>query len=115
MADIILEVVVLEPAAIRSAGVLAGTFEQIGYPSGKVQYLVNRVDLGTPELQAVFERTVGRPPDHVVESDPRLAGSSVLEGVPFVLAHPDAAISRQVQAVAATIVGATAAVAAGRR
>ena len=63
-----------------------------------------------------LERALGRVPEHRVVSDGRLVLQANNEGVPFVLAEPDAPISRDVIRTAGELVGIDARLAvAGRR
>ena len=57
----------------------------------KVRYLVNRADSPGGIDPADLERALGRVPEHRVVSDGMLVVQSNNEGVPFVLANPDAA------------------------
>ena len=79
----------------------AEVFASIGYTAEKVHYLVNRADssggIGRDELA----RALGRRPDFEVVSDGRLVVQANNEGMPFVVASPDAAVSRDVRRVAA--------------
>ena len=99
-ADVILQVVTPDPATIESARVASQTFSEIGYSPSKLRYLVNR--LGTvgglgPDRMA---RALGRDPDFAIRSDWQLVAGSNAEGVPFVLARPDAPASVDIRALA---------------
>ncbi len=62
-----------------------------------------------------LERALGRVPEHRVVSDGMLVVQSNNEGVPFVLANPDAPITKDVMRVATEILNAgRIAAAAGR-
>ena len=58
-------------------------------------------------------RALGRVPEHTIVSDGKLVVQANNEGLPFVLANPDAPISRDIAKIAADVVGAPT-VAAGR-
>jgi len=99
-ADIVLQVVTPDPSTIESARVASQTFAEIGYPPAKLRYLVNR--LGTvgglgPDRMA---RALGRDPDFTIRSDWQLVTGSNAEGIPFVLARPDAPASVDIRALA---------------
>jgi pilus assembly protein CpaE len=113
-ADTILEIVTYDSTTIRNTLAVADAFRAIGYPPTKVQYLVNRADSTGGIAAEDLARALGRVPEHVVVSDGKLVVQANNEGVPFVLASPDAPISRDVARVAAALVGAQAAP-AGRR
>jgi pilus assembly protein CpaE len=111
-ADVVLQVVTPDPATIESARIANQTFGEIGYPPAKLRFLVNR--LGTvggfgPDRLA---RALGRDPDFTIRSDWQLVAGSNAEGIPFVLARPDAPASVDIRALAArmTAVGAVPAV-----
>jgi MinD-like ATPase involved in chromosome partitioning or flagellar assembly len=53
-------------------------------------------------------RVLGRAPEHSIVSDGRLVVQANNEGVPFVLANPDAQVSLDVMAVASAIMKAPA-------
>ena len=105
-ADLILELVTFDVTTIHNTIAMAGTFRAIGYPPTKVQYLVNRADSSGGIAVEDLARSIGRIPEHTVVSDGQLVVRSNNEGVPFVLAAPDAAISQDVVRVAASLVGA---------
>lgn len=110
--DTIVEIVTYDSTTIHNTIAVADAFRAIGYPATKVHYLVNRSDsLGgiNPDDLA---RALGRVPEHAVVSDGKLVVQSNNEGLPFVLANPDAAISQDVMRLAAELTGARAAVGA---
>jgi pilus assembly protein CpaE len=98
--DVIVEVVTYDSTTIHNTVAIADTFRSIGYPASKVRYLVNRADSPGGIEPVDLERALGRIPEHRVVSDGRLVVQSNNEGVPFVLASPDAAISQDLMRVA---------------
>jgi pilus assembly protein CpaE len=113
-ADTILEIVTYDSTTIRNTLAVAEAFRAIGYPPEKVQYVVNRADSTGGIAAEDLARALGRVPEHTIVSDGKLVVQANNEGVPFVLASPDSAISRDVARVAAQLVGAVPAT-AGRR
>lgn len=113
-ADTILELVTYDSTTIHNTLAVADAFRAIGYPAGKVQYVVNRADSAGGIRPDDLARALGRAPDHAIVSDGKLVVQSNNEGVPFVLASPDAQISRDVATVAASLLEAAAPVAARR-
>ncbi len=114
--DTIVEIVTYDSTTIHNTIAMADTFRSIGYPASKVRYLVNRSDSSGGIEPGVLEQALGRVPEHQVVSDGPLVVRSNNEGVPFVLADPDAPVSRDIAQVAATLAGAGALpVGAGRR
>ena len=102
--DAIIEIVTYDSTTIHNTIAMADTFRSIGYPASKVRYLVNRADSAGGISQTDLERALGRVPEHSVVSDGRLVVQSNNEGVPFVLASPDAEISKDVMRVAGELI-----------
>jgi pilus assembly protein CpaE len=104
--DTIVEIVTYDSTTISNTIALAETFRAIGYPPTKVQYLVNRADSSGGINPDDLARALGRRPEHSVPSDGVLVMQSNNQGVPFVLANPDAHISLEVLRAASTLVAA---------
>ncbi len=113
-ADTILEIVTYDSTTIRNTLAVADAFRSIGYPASKVRYVVNRADSTGGIAVEDLARALGRVPEHTIVSDGKLVVQSNNEGLPFVLASPDALISRDIAKIAASMVSAPS-VAAGRR
>jgi pilus assembly protein CpaE len=108
LADVILQVLTPEPAALDSTRAAAAAFAAIGYPTDKVRTVINRADATGGLSMTQLERALGGDPDYVVASDWQLVAASNREGIPFVTARPDAEVSENVVAMArhlATVVG----------
>ena len=103
--DTIIEIVTYDSTTIHNTVAIADTFRAIGYPATKVRYLVNRADSSGGIDPATLERALGRVPEHSVMSDGRLVVQSNNEGVPFVLANPDAPISQDLAKLAGELLG----------
>jgi pilus assembly protein CpaE len=114
-ADVILQVVTYDSTTIRNTLAVAEAFRAIGYPEGKIQYVVNRADSLGGISADDLARVLGRAPDHSVVSDGRLVVQCNNEGIPFVLANPGAQISGDVVRIATALVGAGRAVLAESR
>jgi pilus assembly protein CpaE len=114
VADTILEIVTYDSTTIRNTLAVADAFRAIGYAAAKVRYVVNRADSAGGIASDDLARALGRTPEHAIVSDGKLVMQSNNEGVPFVLASPDAQISRDIAAVASAILAAPVAT-AGRR
>ncbi len=118
LSDTIVEIVTYDSTTIHNTIAVADAFRMIGYPASKVRYLVNRADSPGGIDPGDLERALGRVPEHRVVSDGMLVVQSNNEGVPFVLANPDAPVSRDLQRVAAELLAASGIgrpLAAGRR
>jgi len=113
-ADIILEIVTYDSTTIRSTLAIADAFRSIGYPASKVRFVVNRADSTGGIAAEDLARALGRVPEHTIVSDGKLVVQANNEGIPFVIANPDAPISRDIASIAAAVVG-TAPVVTGRR
>jgi pilus assembly protein CpaE len=115
MADVVVELVTFDSTTIHNTVAMADVFRAIGYPPTKVQYLVNRADSPGGIDPGELARTIGRVPEHTVVSDGSLVVRANNEGVPFVIADPGAAISRDLARVAGDLVGAAEPAVAGRK
>ena len=113
-ADTILEIVTYDSTTIRNTLAVADAFRAIGYPPTKVRYVVNRADSTGGIAAEDLARALGRLPEHTIVSDGLLVMQANNEGVPFVLAFPDAPISRDVARLATELMAQVPAV-AGRR
>ena len=103
--DTILEIVTYDSTTIHNTVAIADTFRAIGYAASKVHYLINRADSSGGIDPAALERALGRVPEHRVMSDGRLVIQSNNEGVPFVLASPEAPISLDLARLAGDLLG----------
>jgi pilus assembly protein CpaE len=103
LSDTIIEIVTYDSTTIHNTVSVADTFRMIGYPASKVRYLVNRSDSEGGIDPADLERAIGRVPEHKVVSDGKLVVASNNDGVPFVLASPEAQISKDVMRLAREI------------
>jgi pilus assembly protein CpaE len=103
--DTIVEIVTYDSTTIHNTVAIADTFRAIGYAASKVRYLINRADSAGGIEPAALERALGRVPEHRVMSDGRLVIQSNNEGVPFVLANPDAPISQDLARLAGDLLG----------
>ncbi len=103
-ADTILEIVTYDSTTIRNTLAIADAFRAIGYPPTKVRYVVNRADSSGGITADDLARVLGRVPEHTIVSDGKLVVQANNEGLPFVLASPDAQISRDIAALAASLV-----------
>ena len=99
-ADVILQVLTYDSTTIRNTVSVAETFRAIGYPASKIQYVLNRADSQGGLDPAMIQSAIGRSPEHSVVSDGRLVVEANNQGVPFVLAAPDAAISGDIRRMA---------------
>ena len=118
LSDTILEIVTYDSTTIHNTVAVADAFRMIGYPASKVRYVVNRADSAGGIDPGELERAIGRVPEHRVVSDGMLVVQSNNEGVPFVLANPNAAISVDVIRIAREVLevhGMAPAPVAGRR
>ncbi len=103
--DTIIEIVTYDSTTIHNTIAMADTFRSIGYPASKVRYLINRADSAGGIQADDLHRALGRIPEHRVVSDGQLVVRSNNEGVPFVLADPNAAVSQDLMRIAAELLG----------
>ncbi|MFI5261043.1 MAG: CpaE family protein [Candidatus Limnocylindrales bacterium] len=113
-ADAILQVVTWDSTTLHNTRAMGDTFRAIGYEPGKLRYLLNRADANGGLGQAALVEQLGRVPEYAVVSDGRLVVECNNQGLPFVLAEPGAAISRDVAALATALQPGRVPVAAGR-
>jgi pilus assembly protein CpaE len=104
-ADTILEVVTYDATTIRNTIAMAETFQKIGYPPSKVQYLVNRADSAAGIDPGDLRRALGREPEYQIRSDGQIVGPTSNQGAPFVTAEPGAGVSKDVIEVARSLLG----------
>jgi pilus assembly protein CpaE len=103
--DTILEIVTYDSTTIHNTIAVADAFRSIGYPASKVRYLINRSDSPGGISPDDLARALGRVPEHSVVSDGLLVVQANNEGIPFVLASPESAISRDVTRLASDLLG----------
>jgi len=104
-ADLILQIVTYDSTTLHNTLAVAEAFRTIGYPAKKIEYLVNRSDSGGGMTPDDLRRSLGRTPEHSLISDGHLVVQSNNDGVPFVLANPNAVISQDIARVAALVAG----------
>jgi pilus assembly protein CpaE len=114
VSDTILEIVTFDSTTIQNTLAVVDAFRSIGYPPAKVRYVVNRADSSGGISPDDLSRVLGRVPEHTIVSDGRLVIQSNNEGVPFVLANPQAPVSQDVMRVATQVLGTGRVAAAGR-
>jgi pilus assembly protein CpaE len=101
--DVILQVLAYDSMAIRALAMADEAFGAIGYPPAKLATVLNRADSTGGFSKSDVEEALNRKIDHEVVSDGRLVMAANNEGVPFVLASPDAPISKGVQEMAQSL------------
>lgn len=101
--DLILEVLAYDSMAIRALAMADEAFATIGYAPSKLEAVLNRSDSTGGFSKADVEEALNRTIDHEVVSDGKLVIAANNEGVPFVLANPDAPVSQGVRAMASSI------------
>jgi pilus assembly protein CpaE len=101
--DLILEVLAYDSMAIRALAMADEAFATIGYAPSKMEAVLNRSDSTGGFSKADVEEALNRKIDHEVVSDGKLVIAANNEGVPFVLANPDAPVSQGIRAMAASI------------
>ena len=104
-ADLVLEIVTYDSTTIQNTIAMAGTFVAIGYPPTKVEYVVNRADSSGGIDADDLARALGRVPEHSVVSDGQLVVRSNNQGVPFVIAAPEAPITADIARLARSVMG----------
>ncbi len=103
--DVVLSIVTYDSTTIHNTIAVADAFASIGYTPEKLMYLVNRADSSGGISRDELARALGRRPEFDVVSDGRLVVQANNEGMAFVVTSPDAAISRDIRRIAATLLG----------
>jgi pilus assembly protein CpaE len=101
--ELILEVLAYDSMAIRALAMADEAFAAIGYAPSKLETVLNRSDSTGGFSKADVEEALNRRIDHEVVSDGKLVIAANNEGVPFVLANPEAPVSQGVKAMADSI------------
>ena len=104
-ADTILEIVTYDATTIRNTIAMSETFQKIGYPPSKVQYLVNRGDAPAGIDPNDLRVALGREPEFKIRSEGQIVGPASNQGLPFVTTDPAAGVSRDVIEVAQKLFG----------
>jgi len=103
--DVVLTVLTLEITNIKNIRQFLELTDQLGYPKGKVQLVVNRADSGYGIRLQDVETSIGRKITHSVVSDGRTVVFALNRGVPFVVTDPHARVSEDVVRMAREVVG----------
>ena len=103
--DVVLTVLTLEITNIRNIRQFLALMDQLNYPEGKIQLVLNRADSGYGIRFQDVESSVGRKIDHTVVSDGRTVVFALNRGVPFVIASRQAKVSEDVFRLAKSVLG----------
>ena len=104
-ADQIVIVAALEITTIKNARLFLEVADQLEYDRSKLRLVINRADSAQGIRIGDVEASIRRPIDGSIVSDGRLAVLAVNRGVPFVVSHPEAALSRDISKLAYALVG----------
>ena len=105
VADQIMVVAALEITTIKNLRLFLEVADQLDYERSKIRLVINRSDAAQGIRIGDVEASIRRPIDGSIVSDGRLAVLAVNRGVPFVISHPESPLSRDIAALARTIVG----------
>jgi pilus assembly protein CpaE len=105
MADTILVLSALEITTIKNVRLFLEVADQLEYDRGKIRLVINRSDTAQGIRISDVEASIRRPIDGTIISDGRLAVLAVNRGVPFVVSHPEGALSRDILKLAHTLAG----------
>ncbi|MEO8625762.1 MAG: response regulator [Candidatus Limnocylindrales bacterium] len=103
--DVVLTVLTLEITNIKNIRQFLALTDQLGYPEGKVQLLLNRADSGYGIRLHDVESSIGRKISHSVVSDGRTVVYALNRGVPFFVAARQARVSEDVARLVKAVVG----------
>jgi pilus assembly protein CpaE len=94
-ADSIISVITPDRNAVRAARLAGQTFVAAGMPPHKMMLVMNRA--GSPGIKPEqMGAELGRLPDVAIPDDQQLVKATTAEGVPFVLAQPNAKATRAI-------------------
>lgn len=103
MADTVLVVAALDITSIKNVRLFMEVADQLNYERSKLRLVINRSDATQGIRINDVETSIRRPIDGSIVSDWRLTEHAVNRGVPFVVSHPDAAVSRDVVKLARSL------------
>ena len=104
-ADVILQIITFDGTTLRNTGAVLEAFRKIGYPVERIRYLLNRADSSGGIDPADVRSVIGRDPEYRLRSEGQIVGPASNQGRPFVIADPDAGVSRDLTAIARDLVG----------
>jgi len=104
-ADVILQIITFDGTTLRNTSAVLEAFRKIGYPVERIRYLLNRADSSGGIDPADVRSVIGRDPEYRLRSEGQIVGPASNQGRPFVLADPDAGVSRDITAIARDLVG----------
>jgi pilus assembly protein CpaE len=104
-ADQIVVLTALEITTIKNVRLFLEVADQLEYDRSKIRLVVNRSDASQGIRIGDVEASIRRSIDGTIVSDGRLAVLAVNRGVPFVVSHPEGALSRDVTKLARTLAG----------
>ena len=105
LADDLLVIAALEITTIKNVRLFLEVADQLEYHRSKIRLVINRSDTAQGIRIGDVEVSIRRPIDGTIVSDGRLAVLAVNRGVPFVVSHPEAALSRDIVKLARTLAG----------
>ena len=104
-AEQIVVLTALEITTIKNVRLFLEVADQLEYDRSKIRLVVNRSDSAQGIRMSDLEASIRRPIDGNIVSDGRLAVLAVNRGVPFVVSHPEGALSRDITKLARTLAG----------
>lgn len=105
LADMILLLTTLDLLALRNTRLALEMMEKLRYPEEKVKLVLNRADSDVGITPEDVEEALRYSISAKIPSDGRVAVTSVNEGVPFVLSHPNSKIAQAVRYIAYMVMG----------
>ena len=104
-ADQIVVLSALEITTIKNVRLFLEVADQLEYDRSKIRLVINRSDTAQGIRIGDVEASIRRSIDGTIVSDGRLAVLAVNRGVPFVVSHPEGALSRDILKLARTLAG----------
>ncbi|MDQ3880179.1 MAG: response regulator [Chloroflexota bacterium] len=103
-ADMLIVLAALEITSIKNVRLFLEVADQLNYARSKIRLVINRSDATQGIRINDVEASIRRPVDATIASDWRLTEHAVNRGVPFVVSHPDSAVSRDVAKIARNVI-----------
>ena len=101
--DVILHLITSDWTTLRNTRLMAQTFQAMGYPADRIRYILNRSDARGGIEPAMLAEQLGRVPESQLVSDGRLVVDANNQGIPFVLAEPNAPVSQDMMRLASAL------------
>lgn len=105
-ADTVLLITTADIPSIRNARLFFEVVEQLGYPTGKVQLILNKYDPGGSVTAQAIQTSIKHPLLAEIPRDDRAVGHAIQQGLPYVMSNARNEVSAAVTRLARHFTGA---------